>query len=107
MIDQVLFNLIRYWRWLKSRSHIRRNLIFISFLALSIFITYKTVGQIDRNYELEQEVVKQQQLIKNLSSKIDAAQKKVDYLSSAYYSSWATSRKIGFKVKPGESVLNP
>ena len=105
MIDQILFNLIRYWRWLKSQPNIRRNIIFGLFLILSIFLTYKTINQIDRNYELEQEAIRLQQLVEDLTDKINQAQRRVDYLSSAYYSNWATTRRDEYRVKSGERVL--
>ena len=104
MIDQTLFNLIRYFRWVKSRPNIRRNIVFTLFLILSIFLTYKTVNQINLNYEFELLVIQKEQEKEYYKNKKDEKVLEIEYLKSPYYTEFRQKRD-NLILEDGEVVL--
>ena len=101
MINRWLFWFGATWRNLKKQPNIRRNIVFFSFLVLALVITWATVNQIDRNHELEKEVIKEKALVAVLQEQIKNQTIENEFLKTDYFVELAARDQLGW-IKQGE-----
>ena len=89
---------------LKHRPRIRRNIIFVSFLLFAVIITWLTIGVINYNYQIEQEIEDLQNENQLLTELTDRLGIKIIWYQSLDYLILQAKQQDAL-VGPGEKSL--
>ena len=99
--------ILNFWQRLKGRPHIRRNSIFVGFLLIALMITYATIHQIDRNYQLQLQVDATDDQIGFLETEIETLRQEIEFYQTEYYIEMESKRRTGLSLKPEKVLIIP
>lgn len=93
-----------YLKIFKKKKKIRSQLLFITIVAISIYMLTATGGAIWQNYKINHEITKLKDEIAQLQEEGHALHHLIAYRGTESFKEREARRKLGYK-KPGEQVL--